>query len=77
MVSERLIKPRIKPSSQVSRDYPVKLYAEVKLSGVPVINARVLAHITATDHRGIKAAQFSVDLFDSGNGGKIRKELKF
>ncbi len=49
---------------------PVKLYAEVKLSGVPVIWARVTARIRVIDLRGVLTQPFDVQLLDNGNGGK-------
>eukprot|EP00095_Tigriopus_kingsejongensis_P007044 maker-scaffold146_size311726-snap-gene-1.20 protein:Tk07044 transcript:maker-scaffold146_size311726-snap-gene-1.20-mRNA-1 annotation:"epithelial chloride channel" len=53
---------------QVGPANPIKLFAEVKLNGVPVIDARAIAHIQGLNHRGELTPVISVQLFDRGHG---------
>jgi hypothetical protein len=55
---------------QVSPVSPIKLFAEVKLKGVPVIDARVVAHIQAINQSGFLTPSLEVLLLDNGNGGE-------
>ena len=59
----------------MSRNQPIMLFAEVKLKGVPVIDARVTAHIRALNQSGILTPTIRVRLLDNGNGGELRMEM--
>ena len=58
---------------QVSGSRPVILYAEVKLSGSPVMAARVTAVLTAVQHSGAMAEPMRIQLLDNGNGGEEKE----
>ena len=60
---------------QVGPGNPIKLFGEVKLNGVPVMDARVTAHIRALNQSGALSKPVVVELFDSGNGGKSLTRL--
>ncbi|TRY76241.1 hypothetical protein TCAL_07999 [Tigriopus californicus] len=53
---------------QVRAANPIKLFAEVKLNGAPVIDARVVAHIQGLNHVGQLTDVISIPLYDSGHG---------
>ena len=55
----------------MSRYNPIKLYAEVKLNGVPVIDARVVANLRALSPSGKLGKEVKVELLDNGNGGEL------
>ena len=55
---------------------PLKLFAEVKLKGVQIINARVTAHIQALNQSGALTPTVKIQLFDNGNGGKSKKKIR-
>ena len=56
---------------KVSPDNPIKLFAEVKLNCVPVMDARVTVYLTALNQSGSVAPPVSVRLYDRGNGGEL------
>ena len=49
---------------------PIKLFAELKLNEVPVLDAKVRVRIEVINLSGQKTDGVWVDLLDSGNGGK-------
>ena len=52
----------------LSRDDPIILYVEVKLSQSPVVGARVTASVEGINQTGHVVPSFSVELKDNGAG---------
>lgn len=46
------------------------IFVQVKLKGVPVIDARVTAHIRALNQSGFLTPFIKIRLLDNGNGGE-------
>ena len=56
---------------QVSPVNPIKLFAEVTLNSVPVMDARVTAELRALNQSGYLTPPIRVELLDTGSGGEI------
>lgn len=52
----------------VNQSQPLKLFVEVTLNHMPVVEARVHLKVTVTKHRTKGTEEFTMQLFDYGNG---------
>ena len=55
---------------------PIKLFAEVTLNSVPVMDARVTAELRALNQSGYLTPPIRVDLLDTGSGGECMQEIR-
>ena len=55
---------------QVSAANPIKLFAEVTLNSVPVMDAMVTAELRALNQSGYLTPPIRVELLDTGSGGE-------
>ena len=51
---------------------PIKLFAEVTLNSVPVMDARVTAELRALNQSGFLSPPIRVELLDTGSGGECK-----
>ena len=54
---------------------PIKLFAEVTLNSVPVMDARVTAELRALNQSGFLSPSIRVELLDTGSGGECAQEF--
>ena len=50
---------------------PIKLFAEVTLNSVAVMDARVTAELRALNQSGFTSPPIRVELLDTGSGGEL------